>query len=215
MKVREQLHFHSVIMILMRDFNRGGSASGRSFGGGGGNRGGYSGGGNRGGFGGGGNRGGGFSGGDREMFQATCASCGNSCEVPFRPTGSKPVYCNDCFKKNAPEGGDRGGFGGDRRSDSRDSRPSRDFSAPAPRPSNGPDMSGINAKLDKIIELLSGNAPKSPKKEKAVMVEESLPAQLPETPMVVEEVMEEKPKKKSKKAEVAPEETTQVSDATE
>ena len=196
----------------MRDFNKGGSSSGgRSFGGGG-NRGSYSGGGNRGGFSGGGNRGGGgFGGGDREMFQATCASCGNSCEVPFRPTGSKPVYCNDCFKKNAPQD-DRGG---DRRSDSRDSRPSRDFSAPAPRPSSGPDMSGINAKLDKIIELLSQNAPKAPKKEKAVIVEESLPADLPETPMVIEEVVEEKPKKKSKKAEAPAEITTESSESSE
>lgn len=196
-------------MILMRDFNRGGnSGGGRSFGGGG-NRGGF-GGGNRGGFGG-GNRGG-FSGGDREMFQATCASCGKSCEVPFRPTGSKPVYCNDCFKKN-DTGGERREYGGERRDESRDSRPSRDFSAP--RPSNGPDMSGINAKLDKIIELLSQNAPKSPKKEKAVMIEEILPAELPETPMVVEEVMEEKPKKKSKKVLETPEEVTEVSEATE
>ncbi len=34
---------------------------------------------------------------DRPMFRATCASCGNTCEVPFRPTGEKPVYCSDCF----------------------------------------------------------------------------------------------------------------------
>ena len=35
-----------------------------------------------------------------EMHKATCASCGKECEVPFRPTGSKPVYCSDCFKNN-------------------------------------------------------------------------------------------------------------------
>ncbi len=38
-----------------------------------------------------------------EMHQATCATCGKSCEVPFRPTGSKPIYCSDCFRKNAGE----------------------------------------------------------------------------------------------------------------
>jgi len=35
-----------------------------------------------------------------DMHTATCAECGKSCEVPFRPTGNKPVYCSDCFKKN-------------------------------------------------------------------------------------------------------------------
>ena len=35
-----------------------------------------------------------------QMHTATCARCGNRCEVPFRPSGSKPVYCSDCFRKN-------------------------------------------------------------------------------------------------------------------
>ncbi len=34
---------------------------------------------------------------DRRMFDATCAKCGKRFELPFRPTGEKPVYCNDCF----------------------------------------------------------------------------------------------------------------------
>jgi len=37
-------------------------------------------------------------GGDREMFPATCASCGQSTMVPFKPNGEKPVYCKDCFQ---------------------------------------------------------------------------------------------------------------------
>lgn len=32
------------------------------------------------------------------MHQATCSECGKDCEVPFRPTGSKPVYCSECFE---------------------------------------------------------------------------------------------------------------------
>lgn len=55
----------------------------------------------------GGRSGGGFRDrdGDRpSMHQATCSGCGNSCEVPFKPTGEKPVYCNDCFRsKNGSE----------------------------------------------------------------------------------------------------------------
>jgi len=35
--------------------------------------------------------------GPREMFPATCSSCGRETEVPFKPTTGKPVYCNDCF----------------------------------------------------------------------------------------------------------------------
>ena len=35
--------------------------------------------------------------GPREMFAATCSSCGQETEVPFRPTSGKPVYCSSCF----------------------------------------------------------------------------------------------------------------------
>ena len=62
-----------------------------SQGGGGGGGGGY------GGRGGGGGRGFG-GGGPRQMFPATCASCGKGTEVPFKPSGSRPVYCRDCFQ---------------------------------------------------------------------------------------------------------------------
>ena len=47
--------------------------------------------------GGGGYSGGGAARGPREMFPATCSSCGREAMVPFRPTNGKPVYCNDCF----------------------------------------------------------------------------------------------------------------------
>jgi CxxC-x17-CxxC domain-containing protein len=43
-------------------------------------------------------QGGGFGGGTREMHTATCATCGKSCQVPFQPSGEKPVYCSDCFQ---------------------------------------------------------------------------------------------------------------------
>ncbi|MGI8872137.1 MAG: CxxC-x17-CxxC domain-containing protein [Candidatus Limnocylindria bacterium] len=39
----------------------------------------------------------GYDRGPREMFSATCASCGREAQVPFRPSGAKPVYCSDCF----------------------------------------------------------------------------------------------------------------------
>ena len=36
----------------------------------------------------------------REMHDATCASCGVETQVPFRPSGDRPVYCRDCFSQN-------------------------------------------------------------------------------------------------------------------
>ncbi|MGE5416106.1 MAG: zinc-ribbon domain containing protein [Acidobacteriota bacterium] len=42
----------------------------------------------------------GFSG-EREMHEATCASCGCDTKVPFRPSGDRPVYCSDCYRKEA------------------------------------------------------------------------------------------------------------------
>lgn len=70
---------------------RGDSAGGGSYSAGGGSS--Y---GNRGGG------GGGFGGGTREMFSATCSSCGKQAQVPFRPSGNKPVYCSDCFRAQRP-----------------------------------------------------------------------------------------------------------------
>lgn len=36
----------------------------------------------------------------REMYAATCAACGVETEVPFRPSGDRPVYCRECFSRN-------------------------------------------------------------------------------------------------------------------
>jgi CxxC-x17-CxxC domain-containing protein len=42
--------------------------------------------------------GGGYGGGPRQMFDVTCAKCGKATQVPFKPRGDRPVYCNDCFR---------------------------------------------------------------------------------------------------------------------
>ena len=62
-----------------------------------------------------------------EKYDAVCATCGNKCQVPFRPNGKKPVYCSNCFgaqRREEPGGGQ-----------SHDGFPKRDF---APRPSFEP-----------------------------------------------------------------------------
>ena len=48
--------------------------------------------------------GGGFDRGPREMHKATCADCQKECEVPFKPSGNRPVYCRECFSKRKNEG---------------------------------------------------------------------------------------------------------------
>lgn len=47
-----------------------------------------------------GGRGGGYDRGPREMHKATCSDCGQECEVPFKPTDGRPVYCRNCFQKH-------------------------------------------------------------------------------------------------------------------
>jgi CxxC-x17-CxxC domain-containing protein len=90
------------------------------------------------------------------MFNAICSDCGKECEVPFKPNGSKPVFCRECFaskrrfegpRENAPRPGN--------------------FPPPPPRPfdDRGPhrppvdphngQFDALNAKLDKILRLLT------------------------------------------------------------
>lgn len=67
----------------------------------------------------------------RSMHEATCDKCGKRCEVPFRPSGSKPVYCSDCFRKNEnSESGEKS------------SASSRE-------------LEQINSKLDKILKAMN------------------------------------------------------------
>ena len=38
------------------------------------------------------------------LHKATCSECGKECEVPFRPTGDRPIFCSDCFAKKRADG---------------------------------------------------------------------------------------------------------------
>lgn len=44
-----------------------------------------------------------FDSGPREMHKAVCSECGQECEVPFKPTEGKPVYCRSCYAKHKPQ----------------------------------------------------------------------------------------------------------------
>lgn len=66
-----------------------------------------------------------------EMHDAICDKCGAKCQVPFRPSGDKPIFCNDCFHR-------KGG---------RDDRPRRADNNQQLKEQ----LDNINAKLDKIL----------------------------------------------------------------
>jgi len=37
--------------------------------------------------------------GERQLYTVNCSSCGVETQVPFKPTGVRPVYCRECFQK--------------------------------------------------------------------------------------------------------------------
>jgi len=48
---------------------------------------------------------------ERPTFTAVCAECGTETQIPFQPTGDRPVYCKTCFQARKPAGGGGGGGG--------------------------------------------------------------------------------------------------------
>jgi len=43
----------------------------------------------------------------RQLYDVKCAACGKQTQVPFKPSGDRPVYCRDCYMQRK-----RGGMGG-------------------------------------------------------------------------------------------------------
>lgn len=103
---------------------------------------------------------------EKQMHEVTCDECGKRCEVPFKPSGDKPVFCSDCFEKRGNSGryGDRDSKrldrGGYNRSGGKDSgRFSRRDSG-----SNKPEQfikefDQLNRKLDTILKALEVSKP--------------------------------------------------------
>ena len=108
------------------------------------------------------------NGADNEQFSAVCSECGKTCQVPFRPSSDKPVYCSVCFgmKKSANESRDGG------------------YSAKKPRPSQSASpeqsaaqrhlgetmtqmkrqMQDLDQKLNRILDIINPPLP-APVKE--------------------------------------------------
>lgn len=84
---------------------------------------------------------------EKEMFHAVCQECGNDCEVPFRPTAGKPIFCSECF-----HGADQG----------RKPQKSHD--------GHQDELTAIHAKLDQIMNLLKGGNAREEKAEKKPVI---------------------------------------------
>jgi len=111
------------------------------------------------------------------MYRAVCSRCGKDCEVPFRPTTGKPVFCSQCF-----EGRDNGR--GDNRRDDRDGNRG-----------GGTDqlqgkLTNIEAKLDRILAILT---PKENKVEEVQVKEE---VQIPDVAKKAKKATKKAPTKK-------------------
>jgi CxxC-x17-CxxC domain-containing protein len=38
----------------------------------------------------------------RTLYKVKCSDCGKETEVPFKPSGDRPVYCRECYQKHRP-----------------------------------------------------------------------------------------------------------------
>lgn len=85
---------------------------------------------------------------DKRMFDAICDKCGKRFELPFKPTGDKPVYCNDCFG--------RIGSSPNKNNDKAVNQYKEQFDI-------------LNAKLDRIIRALAPVASVKEKKKEVVV----------------------------------------------
>lgn len=121
---------------------------------------------------------GGFGGGRRDdrgpvtMHDAVCDECRRPCQVPFRPTGDRPIYCKNCFDKRG--GGREAGRAAGAVGAGGDSFSHNDIKT---------QLAMINIKLDKLLKVIIPAPVSTP------------------TPVVEETLVAEKPKKvvKSKK----------------
>ena len=104
-------------------------------------------------------------------FKTVCAECGEPCEVPFKPSGDRPVYCSNCFKNRE------------------NVRPDRAKSYPS-NPSNqsnsnvGDQLRKLSEKVDQILEILLSITIEDDEDEDAEsMAEEKMPPVIKSVPM--------------------------------
>jgi CxxC-x17-CxxC domain-containing protein len=114
--------------------------------------------------------GGGNFNGPKQMYSATCSTCGKPCEVPFKPLGDRPVFCKDCFRSQR----DGAAISGPK-------FPLKSVGGGADSAMGGGITKGsidsLHTKLDKILAILTaGGMAEAPKTDAAeVMVKKDAP----------------------------------------
>ncbi|MFC1768618.1 CxxC-x17-CxxC domain-containing protein [Nanoarchaeota archaeon] len=108
-----------------------------------------------------------------EMHSGVCSKCGEDCEVPFKPTQGKPLFCSDCFRDRSNEAGSRSEFG---------------------KPRSTENIDQINKKLDRILSILE----KHVKVEEDVQEEEPVEEEKPKK--IAKKPVKEKKKARKKKS---------------
>jgi CxxC-x17-CxxC domain-containing protein len=131
---------------------------------------------------------------DVQLFSAICTNCKRPCEVPFRPDGSKPVLCRDCFANktsgshsNSQDRDYHSKTGSGQRMDGQ-----RHMSQPAPTIDTSEllvKLAIVEKKIDELITLVAARN----------HTPENIPTE-PETNSVI--MPAEEPAKKPKKARV-------------
>ncbi len=81
------------------------------------------------------------------LFKAVCSQCASDCEVPFKPSGDRPVLCSNCFRR--PDSSPAR-FGSHSRNESREPR----FDRRSTREGGDVSLITLNKKLDKILQIL-------------------------------------------------------------
>lgn len=114
--------------------------------------------------------GGGSFGRKTEMFSAVCDKCGKNCEVPFRPSNNKPIYCSDCFRSVDPRNDNRDFRESPRRenfSSNRSNEKAINYTSDLSQLNDK--LNSICIKLDKILNVLDNKiVEEKPKKVKSV-----------------------------------------------
>jgi len=95
----------------------------------------------------------------KQLYDAECGDCNKRCKVPFKPTGSHPVFCSDCFRNKDEAGSNYNPkkFLGSSNSSSYSAKPS--FASNESRVSAAPSVTkeqfyALEKKVDAILNFL-------------------------------------------------------------
>jgi CxxC-x17-CxxC domain-containing protein len=126
------------------------------------------------------------------MYKAVCDECGQNCEVPFRPSGDKPIYCSNCFEG---KGGGSSGRSG-QKSSGRPHFEKRDNT----NKQLLEQVSSLNTKLDRILRVIESSVEKKKVEKPQVVEKKEVVIEAKEEPKDEKKKIKKPSKKKVKKS---------------